>query len=797
MVAILAAPHRAAPACRPAVRRALGAAAHRGERRTRRAGQRGRARYPITRIPAPVVRFFPAPLGYAVVLGLVVLVLVALVALARVVAARREALRHWADARLCRLADAPVVGCWEAAHPRARALLVARLSPSGYLGLHLTIGLLLSAAALALCGGLAEDVLGREELAVFDLRLARSLHAHASRAGVTAFTAITHLGSMATLSVLAAVVGMLLLVRRRWLLAVGWIAATAAFAREMSWSSPSGHALGSFIGYGMLSYLLVLMLRTRRARGLTIAAAVLLVLAIGISQLYLGVHYFADVIGGFAAGAVWLSVCISSVEAVQRRRSLAVRVSDVRRPVGGTQVALAVVVALSGAAAPAPAQPPGAAAARPLAGLPVRADTAKADTGLAARVFGAIRQTNPELAARQAAVNAVEARRRATGFGPSAVLAAETEDVPNGGDFARAGSARVTIERAFLTGGRREAARALADVDIEASRAALLAANQRVTILATQALTRAVGWSGIAGRLAGTDSLLGAAEDALRVRFTTGGARYVDVLRLRTERLRLASERAAALTEVQVARRALAALVAPQDSMLARVVAATDSLVAIGAHGPVLPAPNVDSLLQTSGALRLAEVGVLRAQAAQRLALAERRPVVTGLVGVQRFAGNLTNGYTIGPVVGGSISLPFTARRATNAGIAAAAREVTAAQAGRRASVLVLRAQLLAARDRYEAARARLALYDAALLRGAREERESALASYRAGTVTLIELLDFERALARAEIDRLRSRIDAADALAELLTAGTGGGALSPSLAPLSAGASAAATSAP
>jgi outer membrane protein TolC len=62
----------------------------------------------------------------------------------------------------------------------------------------------------------------------------------------------------------------------------------------------------------------------------------------------------------------------------------------------------------------------------------------------------------------------------------------------------------------------------------------------------------------------------------------------------------------------------------------------------------------------------------------------------------------------------------------------------------------------------------RLAVYSSALLAGARQEREGALAGYRSGELALIALLDFERALARAEIDRVRARIDAADALAEL-----------------------------
>jgi len=43
-----------------------------------------------------------------------------------------------------------------------------------------------------------------------------------------------------------------------------------------------------------------------------------LILAIGLSRLYLGVHYFSDVVGGYAAGVLWLSTCVSGLEVARR-----------------------------------------------------------------------------------------------------------------------------------------------------------------------------------------------------------------------------------------------------------------------------------------------------------------------------------------------------------------------------------------------------------------------------------------------------------------------------------------------
>jgi outer membrane protein TolC len=114
--------------------------------------------------------------------------------------------------------------------------------------------------------------------------------------------------------------------------------------------------------------------------------------------------------------------------------------------------------------------------------------------------------------------------------------------------------------------------------------------------------------------------------------------------------------------------------------------------------------------------------------------------------------------------------LPFTAGNANRARTLAAEQGILAADAARDVVINHAHVQLQAALDRYESARTRLAVYDAALLQGARDERDVALAAYRNNELSLLELLDFERALAQAEIARIRSVLDGADALFSLLT---------------------------
>ncbi|GED13721.1 hypothetical protein AM501_24950 [Aneurinibacillus migulanus] len=77
------------------------------------------------------------------------------------------------------------------------------------------------------------------------------------------------------------------------------------------YSFPSGHAMVSFIFYGMLGYLAWYYLRNYPiGRWITPAFLVVFSVSIGCSRIYLGVHYASDVIAGFTIGGVWLTACI-------------------------------------------------------------------------------------------------------------------------------------------------------------------------------------------------------------------------------------------------------------------------------------------------------------------------------------------------------------------------------------------------------------------------------------------------------------------------------------------------------
>ena len=79
--------------------------------------------------------------------------------------------------------------------------------------------------------------------------------------------------------------------------------------RIMSPSFPSGHAMESAIVYLTLGAVLMRVAETRITKVYLMGVAMLLTTMVGISRVYLGVHYPTDVVGGWIVGLVWASIC--------------------------------------------------------------------------------------------------------------------------------------------------------------------------------------------------------------------------------------------------------------------------------------------------------------------------------------------------------------------------------------------------------------------------------------------------------------------------------------------------------
>jgi undecaprenyl-diphosphatase len=193
-------------------------------------------------------------------------------------------------------------------------------------------GSVISAVAfLYVFAKLADDLL-ENELARFD-QFIINLLALIQGPKVTIFMkGVTQLGSSPIIIIVALFAMYLLLSRRReyvnglfLLIALlgGWgfdVLLKGLFQRvrpdinrlvEVSgYSFPSGHAMVSIAFYGMIAYMFFLNSKTTFYKIIVPILLTILIFIIGISRIYLGVHYPSDVIAGFASGGLWLSGCI-------------------------------------------------------------------------------------------------------------------------------------------------------------------------------------------------------------------------------------------------------------------------------------------------------------------------------------------------------------------------------------------------------------------------------------------------------------------------------------------------------
>jgi membrane-associated phospholipid phosphatase len=95
-----------------------------------------------------------------------------------------------------------------------------------------------------------------------------------------------------------------------------------AFVHEQTFSFPSGHSVFAVVLYGTLVYLGMRPLTKTWERVTAVIGAVLLVLGIGYSRIYLGVHYPSDVAAGYFVGVVWLLAVAGSDWYVRERMPL-------------------------------------------------------------------------------------------------------------------------------------------------------------------------------------------------------------------------------------------------------------------------------------------------------------------------------------------------------------------------------------------------------------------------------------------------------------------------------------------
>lgn len=191
----------------------------------------------------------------------------------------------------------------------------------------LLAGFLLALGALLFFAWIAEEML-EGETAHIDSTVTSAIHAHSSNPVTAVMKALTVLGSSAVMTPLS-ILMLIYCYMRHEFHALRTLAATFggalifefllkwAFHRPRpvpffdlpapaSFSFPSGHALFSFCFFAGIAALVSPTLPRLKARVALWAVAIALILGIGLSRIYLGVHYPSDVAAGYGAGLVWV-----------------------------------------------------------------------------------------------------------------------------------------------------------------------------------------------------------------------------------------------------------------------------------------------------------------------------------------------------------------------------------------------------------------------------------------------------------------------------------------------------------
>jgi undecaprenyl-diphosphatase len=255
----------------------------------------------------------------------------------------RWAARHINElrARSAKFLERPRVRKQRERYDRQISFLMRRFDPTARYGLYLTAGLVFSTLTAAIFGVVLEDIVAPGDRPFFDTRLLLFFRDHRTPALNDAMRALTTLGGSAFVAVVLAVAAVVAYIRTRETRWAAFFTATTIGAIALpkivkvlvarprpdfdplvevgGYAFPSGHAtaaaamccaLAFYMGSG----------RSLKARVWIWTAAGAIAFIVGLTRVYLGVHWPTDVIGGLALGAFWTLITGTATSLLADRR---------------------------------------------------------------------------------------------------------------------------------------------------------------------------------------------------------------------------------------------------------------------------------------------------------------------------------------------------------------------------------------------------------------------------------------------------------------------------------------------
>ena len=212
----------------------------------------------------------------------------------------------------------------------------ARLSAQNFLGLHLTVGLIVTVCACLLFGLIAENVMSGDALTIVDAQIAQWLHARRTPVLTQCLLILTHLHDPIVISFIAFLIALYLIWKKRWYNALTVVLvvqggmllnllakhffqrARPSFEHPLiiltTYSFPSGHVAASTVFYGVLAVLLISKTSSWSRSTCIFLIAFFMIILVAFSRMYLGAHYLSDVLAAFLEGIAWLALCLTAIQ---------------------------------------------------------------------------------------------------------------------------------------------------------------------------------------------------------------------------------------------------------------------------------------------------------------------------------------------------------------------------------------------------------------------------------------------------------------------------------------------------
>jgi undecaprenyl-diphosphatase len=296
----------------------------------------------------------------------------------------RRSVAMWVTVGLRALATSRAVRAFGARFPRMARFIADRLVRSSATGLGLSVTIVLAAAVAWFFSELLFTAITGGSVSGTDRRVLNLAATFRTPSLDQIMLAVTLLGNAEVIAVITASAIVLLSLlgwRREAALVLVAVLSSEFFVLVLNllvgrprppledarliqggFSFSSGHSAVSATLYGTLAYLLTRAVHSPRRRAVIGSVAALLVVAIGLSRIYLGVQYPSDVLAGWALGALWVLVVVM-LEDIWERNSAPSLPPRRRRVIGVLLTALLVVASLALATvyrqAPALAMPTG------------------------------------------------------------------------------------------------------------------------------------------------------------------------------------------------------------------------------------------------------------------------------------------------------------------------------------------------------------------------------------------------------------------------------------------------------